>query len=41
VVRNLRPIAHLDPRLAALWTDPRLTGPATDLLGVPAVGRPL
>jgi phytanoyl-CoA hydroxylase len=38
VVRNLRPVAHLDARLAARWSDPRLTGPAGDLLGVPDVG---
>ncbi|OLT16981.1 hypothetical protein BJF78_13690 [Pseudonocardia sp. CNS-139] len=37
VVRNLRPVAHLDPRLAARWDDPRLTGPAAGLLGVRAV----
>jgi phytanoyl-CoA hydroxylase len=37
VVRNLRPVAHLDPRLAARWHDPRLTGPAAGLLGVPEV----
>lgn len=36
-VRNLYPVTHLDPRLAARWTDPRLTGPAAELLGVPAV----
>ncbi|MGH8966818.1 MAG: hypothetical protein ACRDXB_16025, partial [Actinomycetes bacterium] len=37
VVRNLRPVAHLHPHLAAGWTDPRLTGPAADLLDVAEV----
>ncbi len=37
VVRNLRPVAHLDARLLARWHDPRLTGPAAGLLGVPEV----
>ncbi len=37
-IRNLRPVAHLDPRLAVPATDPRITGPAARLLGVPAVG---
>lgn len=36
-VRNLRPVTHLDARLHTLWDDPRLTGPAAELLGVPAV----
>lgn len=36
-VRNLRPVTHLDPRLDALWADPRLTEPAATLLGVPDV----
>jgi hypothetical protein len=36
-VRNLRPVTHLDRRLDALWSDPRLTGPAAELLGVDAV----
>lgn len=36
-VRNLRPVTHLDRRLDALWDDPRLTGPAAAMLGVPAV----
>ncbi len=36
-VRNLYPVTHLDPRLDARWTDPRLTGPAADLLGTGAV----
>lgn len=37
VVRNLRPVAHLDDRLAACATDPRLTGPAATLLGTDGV----
>lgn len=37
-VRNLRPVTHLDPRLAALWADPRLTRPAAELLAVTEVG---
>lgn len=36
-IRNVRPVAHLDPRLTAPATDPRLTRPAAQLLGVPAV----
>lgn len=36
-VRNVRPVTHLDARLDARWTDPRLTGPAAELLGVDAV----
>ncbi|MET0190647.1 MAG: phytanoyl-CoA dioxygenase family protein [Pseudonocardia sediminis] len=36
-VRNLRPVTHLDARLERYWTDPRLTGPAADLLGVDGV----
>lgn len=36
-VRNLRPVTHLDPRLDARWADPRLTGPAAQLLGVAEV----
>lgn len=36
-VRNLRPVTHLDSRLDARWADPRLTGPAAQLLGVPEV----
>lgn len=39
MVRNLRPVTHLDPRLDALWDDPRLTEPAAAMLGVTAVGR--
>lgn len=36
-IRNLRPASHLDPRLAAPASDPRVAGPAARLLGVPAV----
>jgi ectoine hydroxylase len=36
-VRNLYPVTHLDHRLHARWTDPRLTGPAAELLGTDAV----
>ncbi|WP_051579737.1 phytanoyl-CoA dioxygenase family protein [Pseudonocardia acaciae] len=36
-LRNLRPVTHLDDRLAARWDDPRLTAVAADLLGTPAV----
>lgn len=38
VVRSLSPVTQLDPRFDALWTDPRLTEPVRDLLGVNAVG---
>lgn len=31
-VRSLSPVTQLDPRLDALWTDPRLTGPMCELL---------
>ena len=37
VMRNLRPVTHLDRRLDRLWDDPRLTAPAARLLGVDAV----
>lgn len=37
VVRNLRPVTHLDERLARPVTDPRLTGPAAELLGTDRV----
>jgi len=36
-VRLLEPVTHLDPRLDALWGDPRLTEPMTDFLGVAGV----
>ena len=38
VVRNLRPVAHLDDRLARCAEDPRLTGPAARMLGTDRVG---
>jgi len=36
-VRLLEPVTHLDPRLEALWSDPRLSEPMKDFLGVAAV----
>lgn len=37
VVRDLRPVAHLDDRLARCADDPRLTGPAARMLGTDQV----
>jgi len=37
-VRLVEPVAELDERLAALWRDERLAGPAADALGAPDVG---
>lgn len=34
-IRSMEPFTHLDPRAAALLDDPRLTTPASDLLGEP------
>jgi len=36
-IRLIEPCDHLHPRLAELFADPRLTGPACDVLGVDAV----
>jgi hypothetical protein len=37
-VRLLEPVTHLDPRLAALWEDPRFVEPMKDALGAEAIG---
>ncbi|AXB44047.1 phytanoyl-CoA dioxygenase family protein [Amycolatopsis albispora] len=37
-IRSLAPVSHLHPAFDALWTDPRLTGPMADLLGVAEPG---
>ncbi|HME72975.1 MAG TPA: phytanoyl-CoA dioxygenase family protein [Myxococcota bacterium] len=36
-VRLLEPVTHLDPRLDVLWSDPLLTEPMKDFLGVAGV----
>lgn len=37
-VRSLAPVSHLHPELAALWTEPRLTGPMSELIGSAELG---